>query len=132
MEDSLEIAIGIILVVLVTMAIVWIIPKPQDADSMNISREIDEMITNPACEPSPVATASNTTNVSAAFVMVDVVASTVESTTSVPEVTPTLWNGTRRESIGLPVDSHRNCTCEGCAPIPTPVPEFPCPLRSGC
>ena len=49
-----------------------------------------------------------------------------------PAVTPTLWNDTRRESVGLPVDSHRNCTCEGCTPIPTPVPEFPCPLRRGC
>lgn len=54
--------------------------------------------------------------------------------TQTPSPTPTLWNDTRRESVGLPADGYGNPCCKHCTPTPTatPVPEFPCPLRSGC
>jgi len=61
--------------------------------------------------------------------------SIVITETQTPSPTPALWNGTRRESVGLPVDRNR-CCHPPCTPTPTPtgtpVPEFPCPLRSGC
>lgn len=41
--------------------------------------------------------------------------------TSTPVVTPTYWNDTRKESIGLPADGYMNPCCYNC----TPACEFP-------
>lgn len=47
------------------------------------------------------------------------------------EVTPTPWDDTRRESVGLPADGFGNPCCPRCTPTPTPTPtgtpvcEFP-------
>jgi len=42
-----------------------------------------------------------------------------------PSPTPTPWNDTRRESVGLPADGYMNPCCPHCTPTPTPACEFP-------
>jgi hypothetical protein len=49
-----------------------------------------------------------------------------------PSPTPTLWNDTRRESVGLPADGIGNNCCKHCTPTPTPTITEACEFSWWC